>query len=193
MLCLYGMTENDSQLKYTNILNSLYLKICSDNPMTPDDIIKKLKLEPHPREGGWFRRTYTSHLTVETPDGKRQLATAIYYLLTQDQPVGFLHRNKSNIVHCHHTGAPVRYRVVKPTGEIEETLLSSEITQNHVPQLLVPGGLWKATELMDGDFALITEVVAPGFDYEDNEVATTDTFAQEFPELVETLKKTIKY
>ena len=161
--------------------------------MTADDIIQSLKLEPHPREGGWFRRTYTSHLTTTTPDGKRQLATAIYYLLTRDQPIGYLHRNKSNIVHCYHLGAPIRYSVINLQGKIETTVLGSDLQQGQVPQLLVPGGLWKATELLDGDYTLITEVVAPGFDYEDNEVATTKVMQQEHPTLIAQLQKTIKY
>jgi hypothetical protein len=161
--------------------------------MTADDIIRLLKLEPHPREGGWFRRTYTSHLTTNTPSGKRQLATAIYYLLTREQPIGYLHRNKSNIVHCYHLGAPIRYSVINSVGELETTILGADITQNQTPQLLVAGGLWKATELLDGEFSLITEVVAPGFDYEDNEVATTSVIQAAHPNLVEPLRATIKY
>ena len=161
--------------------------------MTAEDIIQKLKLEAHPREGGWFRRTYTSHLTTETPAGKRQLATAIYYLLTRDQPVGYLHKNASNIVHCHHLGAPIRYTVINAQGQLEVTTLGNNLTKGEVPQLLVPGGLWKATELMEGDYALITEVVAPGFDYEDNVVATTEMIAQQYPDHVASLKNTIKF
>ena len=161
--------------------------------MTANEIISLLKLEAHPREGGWFRRTYTSHLTTDTPNGKRQLASAIYYLLTTDQPVGYLHRNKSNIVHCYHLGAPIRYSVINSSGKLETTILGPDINQGHVPQLLVPGGLWKATEMLSGDYALITEVVAPGFDYEDNEVATADVIGKEFPQYLETLKATIKY
>lgn len=161
--------------------------------MTADDIITKLKLEPHPREGGWFRRTYTSHLTTDTPLGKRQLASAIYYLLTTEEPVGYLHRNKSNIVHCYHLGAPIRYTVINAAGKLETTILGPDITNGHVPQLLVPGGLWKATEMLEGNYALITEVVAPGFDYEDNEVASAGVITQEFPQHLDALKATIKY
>ena len=161
--------------------------------MTPQDIIEKLKLEPHPREGGWFRRTYTSHLTTETPTGKRQLATSIYYLLTQEQPIGYLHRNKSNIVHCYHAGAPIKHSVINNNGELETTILGADINAGQVPQLLVPGDLWKATELLDGEFALITEVVAPGFDYEDNEIATREKITEQHPDLVDTLKPTIKF
>ena len=49
--------------------------------MTADQIKSLLKLEPHPVEGGWFRRTYTSAGSVELPRGMRAQGTAIYYLL----------------------------------------------------------------------------------------------------------------
>ena len=49
--------------------------------MTADEIKSLLNLEPHPVEGGSFRRTYTSAGSVELPRGVRALGTAIYYLL----------------------------------------------------------------------------------------------------------------
>ena len=49
--------------------------------MTADEIKALLHLEPHPVEGGSFRRTYTSAATVELPRGLRPTGTAIYYLL----------------------------------------------------------------------------------------------------------------
>jgi predicted cupin superfamily sugar epimerase len=33
--------------------------------MTAEEIKALLKLEPHPVEGGWYRRTYTSECNVE--------------------------------------------------------------------------------------------------------------------------------
>ncbi|MCI5150346.1 MAG: cupin domain-containing protein, partial [Candidatus Electrothrix sp. MAN1_4] len=58
--------------------------------MTPNDIITLLGLEPHPTEGGSFRRTYESDLSCNTENGSRMLLTSIYYMLTQDDPGGFL-------------------------------------------------------------------------------------------------------
>ncbi|MGH9598368.1 MAG: cupin domain-containing protein, partial [Terracidiphilus sp.] len=51
------------------------------DPITAEQIRKLLKLEPHPIEGGWFRRTYTSPGQIELPRGARPHGTAIYYLL----------------------------------------------------------------------------------------------------------------
>jgi predicted cupin superfamily sugar epimerase len=48
--------------------------------MTADEIKTLLKLEPHPIEGGWFRRTYTS-AGQWIARGIRAQGTAIYYLL----------------------------------------------------------------------------------------------------------------
>ncbi len=49
--------------------------------MTAAEIKALLHLEPHPIEGGSFRRTYTSPGTVNLPRGVRPQGTAIYYLL----------------------------------------------------------------------------------------------------------------
>ena len=49
--------------------------------MTADEIKALLKLEPHPIEGGFFRRTYTCSRTVDSENGPRNIGSAIYYLL----------------------------------------------------------------------------------------------------------------
>ncbi|MBA1331613.1 cupin, partial [Candidatus Endoriftia persephone str. Guaymas] len=76
--------------------------------MKKQEIIDALGLEPH-LEGGYFRRSYQSAGEIQTPNGPRHRLTSIYYLLTDDAPVGHLHRNRSNILHYFHAGAPLRY------------------------------------------------------------------------------------
>ncbi len=49
--------------------------------MTADEIKQLLGLEPHPVEGGFYRRTYTAPGAVELAQGVRPTSTAIYYLL----------------------------------------------------------------------------------------------------------------
>ncbi len=139
---------------------------------TAAEIIRLLQLEPHPLEGGYFRRTFASALRCD--GGGRPLLTSIYYLLTQDNPVGFLHRNRSDILHCHHFGAAVQYLLISPEGSLSEHILGPDIRNGEQPQLLAPGGWWKASRLCSGDHALISEAVAPGFDYADNEIATEE-------------------
>ena len=162
--------------------------------MTADDIITLLNLEPHPTEGGYFRRTYESALSCNTEHGRRILLTSIYYMLTQDNPGGFLHRNKSDIIHYHHLGASIKYTIVSPDGVLSEKILGSDISNGESLQLLVPGGWWKASRLYAGevDYGLISEAVSPGFEYADNDIATTEQIQQLFPDIKPTLDKYIK-
>ncbi len=146
--------------------------------MTKDLIIKRLKLQPHPHEGGYFSRTYTSKYSLTTRLGERKIFSSIYYLLCDEQPIGYLHRNRSDILHYFHSGYPLRYLLLFPDGSWEEHWLGNDLLAGQVPQLLVPGGVWKATILEDGDFALISEAVSPGFDYIDNELADQQTLSQ---------------
>jgi hypothetical protein len=160
--------------------------------MTPNEIITLLGLEPHPTEGGYFRRTYESSRSCNTENGSRMLLTSIYYMLTQDNPGGFLHRNKSDILHYHHLGASIKYTIVSPDGVLSERILGPDLANRETLQLLVPGGWWKASRICDGEYALISEAVSPGFEYADNEIATEQQIQQLFPNLKTELDSYIK-
>ena len=160
--------------------------------MTAEDIITLLGLEPHPTEGGYFRRTYESDQRCDTENGSRMLLTSIYYMLTQDSPGGFLHRNKSDIIHFHQLGASIKYTLVSPDGVLSEKVLGPDIAHGEALQLLVPGGWWKASRICAGDYALISEAVSPGFEYADNEIATEELIQQLFPDIKPQLNEFIK-
>jgi hypothetical protein len=162
--------------------------------MTSDDIITSLNLEPHPTEGGYFRRTYQSDLNCNTENGSRMLLTSIYYMLTKESPGGFLHRNKSDSLHYHHLGASIKYTIVSPDGVLSEKILGPHLNNGETLQLLVPGGWWKASRLCAGesDYGLISEAVAPGFEYADNEIATEGLVQQLFPNIKTQLDSYIK-
>ena len=83
--------------------------------MTPAEIKALLKLEPHPVEGGFFRRTYTSAGTVELPRGVRAQGTAIYYLL---EPGTFseMHVLASDEIFHFYLGDPVEMLQLHPDG-----------------------------------------------------------------------------
>ncbi|MDU9048604.1 MAG: cupin domain-containing protein [Candidatus Electrothrix sp. Rat3] len=160
--------------------------------MTPNDIIILLNLEPHPTEGGYFRRTYESDLRCNTKNGERVLLTSIYYMLTQGSPVGFLHRNESDIIHFYQLGASIKYTLISPDGVLSEKILGPNIVHGESLQLLVPGGWWKASRICEGDYALISEAVSPGFEYADNEIATEELVQELFPDIKPQLNESIK-
>lgn len=80
--------------------------------MTADEIIARLQLLPHPKEGGFFRETYRAdeHIaSAALPDryrGPRSLGTAIYYLLTPET-CSTLHRLRSDEIFHFLAGDPV--------------------------------------------------------------------------------------
>lgn len=161
--------------------------------MNRDQLITALQLEPHPLEGGYFRRTYESNLRHGEGDDARSSLTSIYYMLTLESPIGFLHRNRSDIIHYFHSGQPITYITVSPAGLLTENILGMDIDKGQRPQLLVPGGFWKASALTTGEYGLISEAVSPGFDYRDNELATTDHLKELAPELINQLTGYIKH
>lgn len=144
-------------------------------------LIESLGLEPH-IEGGFYRRTYQSPHAISTTAGDRHLMTSIYYLLTDDQPIGHLHKNRSDILHFFHSGSPIHYYIITPDGQLQTATLGPDPQRGHHFQLLVKSGSWKASQLHDGEYALISETVAPGFAYDDMRLAEPETIKKEFPQ-----------
>jgi uncharacterized protein len=145
--------------------------------LTKTQLIASLDLSPHP-EGGYFRRTYESSQVFRG----RRFMSSIHYLLTDDQPVGHLHRNRSDIVHFWQAGEALRYTLVSPEGKLLQYILGPDITAGQQLQLAVPGGFWKASQLLCGDFGLISEAVCPGFDYDDHDMAKAAAIRRQYPE-----------
>ncbi|MBL6986079.1 MAG: cupin domain-containing protein [Methylobacter sp.] len=161
--------------------------------MNKKQLIEKLSLTPH-IEGGYFCRTYSSDLKTEMPSGSkpRHLLSSIFYMLTDDSPIGYLHKNKSDIIHYFHGGSPLSYLILHPDGTLERQVLGTELAKEQQLQLIVRGGCWKASELQTGEFGLISEAVSPGFDYEDMELAEKSIIKNQFPHLWDQISKYVR-
>lgn len=150
--------------------------------MDKNNLIAGLDLQPHP-EGGYFRRTYAASGLCSAAHGpQRPTMSSIYYLLTEDSPIGHWHRNRSDILHYFHCGSPLQYWLLSPAGELSGHTLGCHLEAGETPQLLVPGGYWKATELLAGECGLLSEAVTPGFETEDMEMAEAERLAADFPQ-----------
>ena len=159
--------------------------------MTKQEIINSLSLEPHPSEGGYFKRTYTSEIETSSPAGMRKTLSSIYYMLTADSPTGYLHKNQSDIIHYFHSGSAISYTIIHPDGRLEKQMLGNDLSLGQIPQLTVKGGCWKASKLSTGEYGLLSEAVSPGFEYEDMELASTAEIRRLFPELFDDIQSYI--
>lgn len=128
----------------------------------PPALATALDLAPHP-EGGWFRRTWTSPVTVETEHGPRPTATAILYLLDEESR---WHRVRSGELWLWHSGSAVDLRIGSEPG-----VGTSSTLQAGEPQQLVPANAWQSARLLGEAPALVSCVVSPGFDFADFELA----------------------
>ena len=151
--------------------------------MASAEIIKSLDLTGH-IEGGYFRRTFQSdhRPLIPTDCGKRFNFTSIYYLLTEQSPVGHFNLNKSDVVHYFHMGDSITYYLIHPDGRLEVTVMGTNLLAGEKLQLTVHGGIWKACKLTGGPhgYGLISEGVSPGFEYEDMTLGERETLLKEF-------------
>ena len=148
--------------------------------------VEKLRLEPHP-EGGYFRQTYKSDLTIEREGlprfrGARAAATAIYFLL-EGWNFSAFHRLRSDEMWHFYTGSPLVVHVIDPAGDYSSILLGNDPDSGYVFQAVVKAGCWFASEVQDHAlWALVGCTVAPGFEFEDFELARREELARQFPQ-----------
>ena len=147
------------------------------------ELIEILGLVPHP-ERGFFAETYraTSRVEAATHGGLRSAGTAIYFLITSDQPATFLHRLKSDEIFHLYEGGPLDLVRLFADGTSDVARLGLDLAAGERPQIAVPAGTWFGTELAGGaTHCLVGCTVAPGFEYADFELADGPELAVRYP------------
>ncbi len=147
-------------------------------------LIETLQLEPHP-ERGYFTETYRASTQVHasTHPGARAASTAIYFLVTREQPSTYLHRLCSDEVFHLYEGGPLSVLRLFPDGKSDVARLGLDLEIGERPQLVMRAGTWFGTELApEASHCLIGCTVAPGFDFDDFELGSTSDLAHRYPE-----------
>lgn len=169
------------------------------NIMTRDAAywIKKLGLEPHP-EGGYYRQTYRADLVLAQNclphrfTGPRLASTAIYFLLDGRNFSAF-HRLQSDELLHFYFGAPLAVHVIEADGSYSQIRLGSDPEAGEVLQAVVAAGCWFASQIatpMDQEsFALVGCTVAPGFDFDDFELAERQKLVSCYPQYRDVITK----
>ncbi|MFW6413975.1 MAG: cupin domain-containing protein [Verrucomicrobiota bacterium] len=148
--------------------------------------IEHFDLQPHP-EGGYFRETYRA--TEKIPgqclpprfNEDRAFGTGIYFLLPGSHFSAF-HRMKSDEVWHFYIGDPITLYVITREGEYYKQTLGLDI-KTPLFQATVPAGAWLAAEV-EGEkrFTLTGCTVAPGFEFQDFELADRESLQSQYPQ-----------
>jgi len=150
--------------------------------------IRRLKLELHP-EGGYFSTVYRSIANSES--GKLH-STSIYYLLEGTQR-STLHRLRSDELWHFYTGTSIQIYIIEPSGHLKRKLLGNDLNEGQEFQCCVPANHWFCAELIEpNSFALVGCTMAPGFDYEDFELADPHELSAQYPQHTELVKRFTK-
>ncbi len=136
---------------------------------TRPPLAETFDLQPHP-EGGWFRETYRSEITIdhERYGSPRATATGIYFALMPGESSAW-HAVKSDELWLLHSGA-LDLRLGGSGDKPEEPGETVRVDQSN-PQALVPAGVWQAAAPVGDEPVLVSCIVSPGFDFADFRLA----------------------
>ena len=157
--------------------------------MTAEDVKKLLGLQPHPREGGWYVRTYEAAEMVDARAfgddryaGARRTGTAIYYLL-EPETFSEMHRLKSDEVFHFYAGDAVEMLQLIEKGKGRTVVIGNDLLHGQRPQVVVERGVWQGSRLVEGGrWALLGCTVSPGFEFEDYETGVREQLRGAWPE-----------
>lgn len=148
--------------------------------------IKKLNLIRHV-EGGYFKEIYRSEILLNKEylspifKGARNLSTSIYFLLEQGQFSAF-HRIASDEQWHFYFGDSLIIYELTGDGKFIEHLLGNDPEKGESFQCVIKAGSWFAAKpVSSGEYCLAGCTVAPGFDFEDFELADRDQLVNQFP------------
>lgn len=143
-----------------------------------DELIARLKLEPHP-EGGHFRRVYTAPFLQETG---RAFAGSIYFLL-RGEAISHFHCIDCDELWYFHRGCGARIFCIDGAGQLRTLLLGPEAEHGQAPMVLIPAGTVFASENLDkAGFTLMSCATVPQFAYERFTLFSRRTLLARFPQ-----------
>ena len=129
-----------------------------------DELIRILGLKPLPRESGYLGLIGESAQKATINGRSLALQSQVYYMLTRDRPINYLHWLAPDDTHILIEGGPVDYFIFHPDGRAEKIVLGRDVAAGQRPVIAVPGGCWKALRLHQGaSYALMANALSPEF------------------------------
>ena len=150
-------------------------------------LVEKYKLLPHP-EGGFYKENYRAAEIIPNASlpkrfhGDRNYSTAIYFLLEAGDYSAF-HKISSDECWHFYSGCPLLIYIIHINGKMEMIKLGNDILQGEQFQAIVPAQCWFASEPAPGSaYSFVGCTVAPGFDFDDFELAKKEELSKLFPQ-----------
>jgi uncharacterized protein len=149
-------------------------------------IVNQLEMLPHP-EGGYYKEEYRSKDIIPNAalpqfSGDRNFCTSIYFLLTSENFSGF-HRIKQDEIWHFYSGSPLAVHVIDEEGIYTKHIIGMDILDGKYPQLTVPANCWFASSVVnENDYSFVGCTVAPGFDFDDFELAKKEELSAIYPQ-----------
>ena len=124
--------------------------------------MKTLALHYLEGESGYLNSIEVSQLAVEVAGRKLQAHDSVYYMLTREAPVNYLHWLECDDVHILLEGGPVDYFIFHSDGKVEKKTLGRDLAAGQVLVVSIPASCWKALQLHPGSgYALMANVLTP--------------------------------
>jgi predicted cupin superfamily sugar epimerase len=149
--------------------------------------IEQLEMIQHP-EGGYFKETFRANESTDADhlperySTSRCISTSIYFLLTTESVSNF-HRLTSDEIWHYHTGGVARIHIISPAGTYYFKDIGPDLAAGQQFQVLIPRHSWFAAEVISEEYILVGCTVAPGFEFEDFELARRSELATKYPDL----------
>ncbi len=149
------------------------------------ELIERFHLQTHP-EGGFYSEEYRSEM--EFSKLGRSLMTSIYFLLPSAH-VSHFHRIKSDELWFFHEGSPLTVHTLDENGHTEHRV-GLDLHTGQTPQLLVKANTIFGSSVNEVEsYSFVSCVVAPGFDFRDFELFTSQELLNEFPDFKEIIER----
>ncbi|HKU26357.1 MAG TPA: cupin domain-containing protein [Candidatus Sulfotelmatobacter sp.] len=156
--------------------------------------IEKLHLERHP-EGGYFRQTYRADMEIAREalpagfTGPRSVSTGIYFLLQAGDFSAF-HRLRSDEMWHFYSGSRLLVHVIDASGDYTTICLGDDPDKGELFQAVVKAGRWFGSEIREqSGYSLVGCTVAPGFDFDDFQMAKRAQLVREYPQHREIIER----
>lgn len=158
------------------------------------ELVHQFNLQPHP-EGGFYKETYRSPEIIPQQflskqfKGDRAYSTAIYFLLEQENFSAF-HKIESDELWHFYAGQTLLVHIIHLNGKLETIKLGNDFLNGEQFQFAVPARCWFASEpAPHSSFSFVGCTVAPGFDFDDFELAKAEELTKQFPQHEELIKR----